>query len=219
MRVECIRHIVAPTIAVSALLLVSCALQSKRSVPAPVEERTTQAPAPAPPTAPTPTPTWKPKPTPAPKPETKGPETAPAPLEGIESSKVGYYFDTLQGRLRQLAGTDVVVNRQDDHITLDVTRRVSFGNDSSPTAAGLCAALAPIAKALVEYRMTRVAVDVDAETDDDAGRRTAKSRGESIAQCLADAGVASRRIGSNGIASTAQTPTVTLRIEPIVRSP
>ena len=216
MRLECMRHMVAPTIAVSALLLVSCALQPKRSVPAPVEERTTQAPAPAPPPLPTPKP--KPKPALPPKSETKEPETAPAPLESIEPSKVGYYFDTLQGRLRQLAGSDVVVNRQDDHITLDVTRRVAFGNDDT-SPANRCEALAPIAKALVEYRMTRIDVAVDAETNDDAGRRTAKSRSESVAQCLANAGVAAQRIASNGVASIAQTPTVILRIGPVVRSP
>jgi type IV secretory pathway VirB10-like protein len=213
MRVECKRHNITAIIAVSAMLLASCAQQPTRPTPAPVEERTTPAPAPTPPTVPKPKP--KPKPAPAPKPETKEPETAPAPLEGIESSKVGYYFDTLQGRLRQLAAPDAVVSRKDDHITLDITRRVRVGNDGS----GQCAALAPIAKALVEYRMTRIAVDVGSETNDDAGRRTAKSRSESIAQCFVDAGVASRRIVSNGVAGATQMPTIILRIEPVVRAP
>ena len=221
MRTAGIRHVVAPIIVVSALLLGSCAQLPKRPVPAPVEDRTTEAEAPAPASTPPSAPKPKPKPKPAlpPKPETKESEAAPASLDGIESSKVGYYFDTLQGRLRQLAGQDIVVNRQEDHITLDVTRRVSSDNDGPSTTAGQCAALAPIAKALVEYRMTRVAVDVSGETNDDAGRRSAKSRSESIAQCLADAGVATRRIASNGVASSAQTPTVILRIEPVVRNP
>ena len=222
MRANCMRYVVAPIIAIFGLLLVSCAQLPKRSTPAPVEDATAQPPAPTSPSAPKPK--AKPKPALPPKPETKEPETkepesAPTSREGIESSKVGYYFDTLQGRLRQLAGADVVVNRQDDHITLDVTRRLTFGTDYSTTAADRCAALAPIAKALVEYRMTRIVVDVGGETNDDAGRRTAKSRSESIAQCLVAAGIAAQRIASNRVVGTDQTPSITLRIEPVVRAP
>jgi hypothetical protein len=221
MQAERMRYAVAPimsvpSLAICALLLVSCAQLPKRPTPAPVEDATVHPAAPTPPSVPQPKP--KPKPAPPSKPETKGPETAPMPVEGIESSKVGYYFDTLQGRLRQLADLDVVVNRQDNHITLDVTRRIASGNGDAP-AANRCAALEPIAKALVEYRMTRIAVDVAAETNDDAGRRIAKSRSDSIAQCLSGAGVAAQRIASNGVAGADQTPTVTLRIEPIVRAP
>jgi outer membrane protein OmpA-like peptidoglycan-associated protein len=212
-------HIVAPIIAAYAFLLVSCAQLPKRPTPAPVEDRTMHSPEATAPPAPTPKPKPKPKPGPPAKPETKETEPVPAPLEGVESSKVGYYFDTLQGRLRQVAAPDVVVNRQDDHITLDVTRRMNFGSDEDNTIANRCATLAPIAKALVEYRMTRIAVDVTSETNDEVGRQTAKSRSASIAQCLSGAGVVAQRIASNGVASTAQTPTVILRIEPIIRSP
>src|ERR1700742_3217692 len=90
-------------------LLAACAQQARRPQPAPVVDDTkpvVTTPAPEQP-APTPPPKPKPKPKPAPpKPETKDTDVTPAPEpvaapEGIERSQVGYYFDTLQGRLRQ----------------------------------------------------------------------------------------------------------------------
>ncbi len=195
-----------------AALIVSCAQQPPKPVP-------TTSPSPAEiKSAPTQTPAaaakQKSKPKPATKPETVEAETPPpAPVEGIEQSKVGYYFDTLQGRLRQLADPNLVVNRQGNQITIDLTRGVHLdGENSAP-----CTSLAPIAKALVEYRMTRAHVDVVAESSEAASVRLAKSRSESIAKCLADAGVGNQRITPNGVAGTA--PTIRLRIDPIVRNP
>jgi hypothetical protein len=196
-----------------AVLIASCAQQPPKPVP-------TTSPSPAEiKSAPTQTQTpaalkQKSKPKPPTKPETVEAETPPpAPVEGIEQSKVGYYFDTLQGRLRQLADPNLVVNRQGNQITIDLTRSVHLdGENSAP-----CTSLAPIAKALVEYRMTRAVIDVAAESGDASSVRLAKSRSESIAKCLADAGVANRRIASNGVPGTASA--IRLRIDPIVRNP
>ena len=111
-----------------AVLIASCAQQATKSVP-------TTSPSPAetksPPTqTPTATPKPKSKPKPAPKPETVETETTPpAPIEGIEQSKVGYYFDTLQGRLRQLSDPNLVVNRLGDQITIDLTHSVHLDSD------------------------------------------------------------------------------------------
>jgi hypothetical protein len=195
-----------------AVLIASCAQQPPKPVPttspspAEIKSAPTQTPATAP--------KQKSKPKAATKPETVEAETPPpAPVEGIEQSKVGYYFDTLQGRLRQLADPNLVVNRQGNQITIDLTRSVHLdGENSAP-----CTSLAPIAKALVEYRMTRAVIDVVAESGDAASVRSAKSRSESIAKCLADAGVANRRIASNGVPGTASA--IRLRIDPIVRNP
>jgi hypothetical protein len=196
-----------------ALLIASCAQQTTKSVPttSPSPAETKSSPTQTPTAAPKP----KSKPKLAPKPETVETEpTLPVPIEGIEQSKVGYYFDTLQGRLRQLADPNLVVNRQGNQITIDLTHSVHLddGNPSAP-----CTTLEPIAKALVEYRMTRAVIDVVAESGDAASVRSAKSRSESIAKCLADAGVANRRIASNGVPGAA--PAIRLRIDPIVRNP
>lgn len=203
------------TIVGVAALIVSCAQQPTKPVPAaspsPSETKSTSAQASSPAVAPKPKP--KPKPAPTPKPETEETEAAPAPVEGLEQSKVGYYFDTLQGRLRQLGDPNLAVNRQGNRITIDLTSSVHLdGENSAP-----CTTLAPIAKALVEYRMTRAHVDVVAESSESASIRLAKSRSESIAKCLADAGVANQRITSNGVAGTALA--IRLRIDPVVRNP
>ena len=196
-----------------AVLIASCAQQSTKSVPttSPSSTETKSPPTQTPTAAPKP----KPKPKPAPKPETVEAETLPlAPVEGIEQSKVGYYFDTLQGRLRQLADPNLIVNREGNQITIDLTRSVHLDSENSPAP---CTTLEPIAKALVEYRMTRAVIDVVADSGDAASVRSANSTSESIARCLAEAGVANRRIASNGVPGTALA--IRLRIDPIVRNP
>ena len=198
----------------AAILIASCAQQPTKPAPTPSPPQAgTKAPS-TPPSTSAPKPKPKPKPTPTTTPDTAETEPAPAPAESIERSKVGYYFDTLQGRLRQIANSNFVVSRHDNTIEIDATRSVLFDNEhESPQ----CSSLAPLAKALVEYRMTHVIVDVAAGTGEATSLHSAKSQSESIAKCLADAGVASRRIVAQGVSGT--TRAITLRIEPTVRSP
>jgi outer membrane protein OmpA-like peptidoglycan-associated protein len=209
-----------------AVLLAACSQQPRRPQPAPVVDDSKPAavatPAPEPP-APTPPPKPKPKPKPAPpKPETKDTDVTPAadaapPTEGIERSQVGYYFDTLQGRLRQLVDPAIVVTHTDGHITVDVSQRVHFESDDATLPASECSALTPIAKALIEYKMTRIVADVSSTGVDDAALKSAKTRAAAITQCLADAGVASRRLSSRQVAMSSPEPRTVLRIEPIVK--
>lgn len=190
-----------------AVSLASCAKQAARPTPPPPTEQTQPHQATVP-SAPKP----KPKPKPAQKPETKETESAAAAGEGIEPANVGYYVDTLYGRLRQLRDTDLTIDRQDNDITLDVTH-------GFPAAGNGCAMFASVATALVEYRMTRVAVDVVAVTNDDEGRRAAKATTDAIAACLIEAGVASRRITTSAVSGVSHAPATTLHIEPVVRGP
>ncbi len=201
----------------TCLLVASCAQQPTKpvSTPSPLEKTTA-------PVQPTPTqPTAKPKPKPKPptpatatKPETPDTEPASSSVEGLEQSKVGYYFDTLQGRLRQLANQNFVVSRHDNTITIDATHSVQFDRENTVTS---CTPIAPLAKALVEYRMTHVVIDVAADAGDAPSLGRAKSKSEAVAKCLVDAGVGSRRIAPKGIPGAVQT--ITLRIEPTVRHP
>jgi outer membrane protein OmpA-like peptidoglycan-associated protein len=211
----------------AATLLAACAQQARRPAPAPVVEdskpNTVSSAAEQPVPTPSPKPKPKPKPVAAPKPETKDTDVAPLPeppvpeSEGIERSQVGYYFDTLQGRLRQLVDPAIVVTHTDGHITVDVTRRVHFESDDAALPAVECNALTPIAKALVEYRMTRIVADVSATGIDDAALKSAKTRAAAITQCLAGAGIASRRLSSRQVAMSSPEPRTVLRIEPIVK--
>jgi outer membrane protein OmpA-like peptidoglycan-associated protein len=203
-------------------LLSACAQQPQRAQPAPVVE----ASKPSAPPAPTPAPKPKPKPKPTvpapPKPDTKDTDVTPAPAtaplsEGLDRSQVGYYFDTLQGRLRQVADPTFVVTRSDGHITVDVSRRITYASDESPLPAAQCAALSSIAKALVEYKMTRIVVEVGATGADEPALSSAKIRAAAIAKCLAEAGVAVRRLGTREVAMRSSSPVTVLRIEPIVK--
>ena len=206
-----------------AVVLAACSQQPRRAAPAPVIEQSKSsetAPVPAPAPAPQ---KPKAKPKPAPKPETKDTDvTPPAPEqtastnEGIERSQVGYYFDTLQGRLRQLVDPTIVVTHNDGHITVDITRRVHFESDDATLPAAECSALTPIAKALVEYKMTRIVADVSATGADEAALKSAKSRATAITQCLAGAGVAPKRLSARQVAMS-DDPRSILRIEPIIK--
>lgn len=209
----------------AATLLAACSQLPRRPEPAPVVEaskpsQTAPAPAPAPTAAPPVKAKAKPKP--APKPEIKDTDVTPAPeqtasaSEGIERSQVGYYFDTLQGRLRQLVDPTIIVTHNDGDITVDISSRVHFESDDATLPASECSALTPIAKALVEYKMTRIVADVSATGADEAALKSAKSRATAITQCLADAGVASHRLSARQVAMAPQ-PRSVLRIEPIVK--
>jgi outer membrane protein OmpA-like peptidoglycan-associated protein len=209
---------------VAIALLSACAQQPHRSQPAPVVEQS-RPPVTPPTTTSAPPPKPKPKPKPGvpapPKPETKDTDVTPAPAapaaDGIDRTQVGYYFDTLQGRLRQVADPAVVVTRSDGHITVDISRHITFGGDDAPLPAAQCALLSPIAKALVEYKMTRIVADVGATGTDEPALRSAKARAAAITKCLADEGVAARRLSAREIAMPSPQPISVLRIEPIVK--
>jgi len=206
------------------VLLGACSQALHRPQPAAVVERSDRTESASAPTV-TPVQPAKPKPKPKPvaKPDTKDTDVTPPPeptaatSEGIDRSQVGYYFDTLQGRLRQLADPTIDVTHSDGHITVDITRRVHFESDDATLPAAECTALAPIAKALIEYKMTRIIADVSATGVDDAALKSAKTRAAAITQCLAGAGVAARRLSSRQVAMSSPEPRSVLRIEPIVK--
>jgi outer membrane protein OmpA-like peptidoglycan-associated protein len=209
----------------AATLLAACTQQARRPQPAPVvEESKPSATAPEPAPTPAPPPRTKPKPKPvAPKPDTKDTDVTPPPepsapaAEGIERSQVGYYFDTLQGRLRQLVDPTIVVAHNDGHITVDISRRVHFESDDATLPVEECKALTPIAKALIEYKMTRIVADVSATGADEAALKSARTRAAAFTQCLSEAGVAARRLSSRQVAMSSSEPRTVLRIEPIVK--
>lgn len=199
-----------------AIALASCAQQPVHETPKSTAPTQTTPPTTKPdatPAAP------KPKPKPL-KPATPKPDPTKevAAPDGIERSQVGYYFDTLQGRLRQLAQAGFVVNRNDGHISVDMTSRLQFDNGETHLAAASCAGLAPIAKALTEYRMTIAIAEIGAAGGDAVALKTARARADSVAKCIVDAGIDARRIESRGVTSSGSQAAV-LRIEPIVKSP
>ncbi len=115
--------------------------------------------------------------------------------DSLASSEVGYYMDVLQGRLTQMAGNNIGVDRHGDRIILDLSSRSGFETGSAQINPGFREVLTPLSKVLIEYRMTLVSVHVGA---DDAGTQApsplAGLRAQALAHYLAKAGVADKRI-------------------------
>ncbi|MEO6690505.1 MAG: hypothetical protein ABIS07_08830, partial [Dokdonella sp.] len=61
------------------------------------------------------------------------------PAAALPPEDVGYYIDVLQGRLKQIAGTQVgmVVGRQGNDVILDVSSRLDFEAGSARITPGI----------------------------------------------------------------------------------
>ncbi len=150
----------------------------------------------------------------APKPSIAVPAPAPAPAppryeqdkrsallalgqdrgSALSPSEVGYYMDVLQGRLKQLSGKNFGVARRGDLIVLVASE--AFEADSAQLDAATRRNLMLLAKVLVEYRKTTVAVRVggDDSSAKDGNVPLANERGLALADYLAKAGVTDKRI-------------------------
>ncbi|MDE1961617.1 MAG: hypothetical protein KGI64_05205 [Xanthomonadaceae bacterium] len=114
--------------------------------------------------------------------------------DSLSASEAGYYLDVLQGRLVQVLGADTKLSRTADRIGIDLAHRLKFDTRSPWLDAAGCRVLEPLARALVEFRKTVIAVKVGV---DGAGREAetlAERRAGAVAECLASAGVISKRI-------------------------
>jgi outer membrane protein OmpA-like peptidoglycan-associated protein len=186
------------------------------------------------PPAPATTPARKPRP--APKP---APVVAPAPApafvildpahterdrgrvlrslatdDALPAADVGYTLDVLQGRLRQLGGARAGVVRRGQRLVVDLSRAITFVPGKSQPEGG--ALLAPLGKLLGDYRQVLVTVRVAPAGD----ARLGLARAMALAQALADAGVAKKRIvvaGTTG-ARPATGPRIELELDPVVRA-
>ncbi len=141
--------------------------------------------------------------------------------EALAASEVGYYLDVLQGRLRQVAGRNVVVTRKGERLVLDLSRQVSFEPTGSQLGPGTRESMAALNKVLVEYRNVLVSVRVSpVDAASLSNPRLAEQRALSLARQFADAGVANKRIVVAGVPAKpgrASATRVELQLEPIVR--
>lgn len=196
--------------ALAALALVACAAQ-----------RTTQPP----PASTAATPPAETQPSDHPKAHAK-PAAAKNDREALAPADVGYYLDVLEGRLKQEAGADVAIARQEQRIVLDLSQRVSFGAGSARIDTADRGELVALSKVLVEYRTTRVSLQVSADAADPSALQLAKKRARAVARCLTESGVAARRIvaaalevaGPPARAGQEDRVQVEMRLEPIVRA-
>jgi outer membrane protein OmpA-like peptidoglycan-associated protein len=155
-------------------------------------------------------------------------ELASNSRDSLAPADVGYYMDVLNGRLKQVATDNFTVARQGDRLVLDLSERTNFEPGSTQVTPVTRAALAPISKALVEYRMTLLSLRV--RGDDSSAKvgssRPAEQRALAVARYLTGSGVASKRIviiGANpdraptADAESGDSARIELQIEPIVR--
>jgi hypothetical protein len=137
-----------------------------------------------------------------------------AAADAVPAADVGYLLDVLQGRLRQLTGAQASVSRRGQGLTVDLSRAITFVPGKAQPNAG--ALLAPLGKLLGDYRHVLVTVRVDPAGDASLGL----ARAMALAQALADAGVAKKRIvdvGTTG-ARKAAGPRVEIQLDPILRA-
>ena len=128
-------------------------------------------------------------------------ELAKNPDAVLAQTDIGYYMDVLQGRLKQIATKNLVINRRGDHIVLEFSD-VDFDARSVQINAATRDTLAPVVNVLNEYRKTLVSITLrteDAETPPKPGLNA--KRAQAVAHYLATSGIVARRIvvvGSSG---------------------
>jgi len=111
---------------------------------------------------------------------------------------VGYYMDTLQGRLTQEIGKDGRIERRGNSILLLLP--VGFDIDSSHLNPAGRQKLRALGGILVEYRLTVVSVQIRGVDSDAHGVSSplANDRAGALSKYLADAGIAGKRIATAG---------------------
>lgn len=118
--------------------------------------------------------------------------------DALVPSAVGYYMDVLQGRLIQDVGRDSRIERHGNSIV--VLLPVGFDKGSARLNGAARQSLRPLAEALIEYRLTEVAVRLlgaDSEAGGPGpGSRLASDRTGALSKYLTEAGVAGYRINT-----------------------
>jgi outer membrane protein OmpA-like peptidoglycan-associated protein len=188
---------------VLALALSGCAGKPTRPTPPPVVVTRPQPPV-VPRTRPTP-----PVPTPpvvAPQPPARNYAQEKAarklqlaaadPRNAIAPAEVGYYLDVLVGRLKQALGPETGIARRGAHVVVVLPASAAFPVGGNALTPPLRAKLAPLARALVEYRRVLVSVQVRADVSviGASNPRLAEQRAQVIAAYLGGAGLDPRRI-------------------------
>jgi outer membrane protein OmpA-like peptidoglycan-associated protein len=185
-----------------ALGLAGCAGKPTRPSPPPVVAPRPTPPAPV--VRPTPPPTPPPVVAPAPPTRNFAQEKAARKLQlaaadprnAVAVSEVGYYLDVLVGRLKQGLGPETGIARHGEHVVVVLPAAAAFPVGGSALTPALRAKLAPLARALVEYRRVLISVQVraDASVIGASNPRLAEQRAQVIAAYLGGAGIDARRI-------------------------
>jgi outer membrane protein OmpA-like peptidoglycan-associated protein len=121
----------------------------------------------------------------------------------LQPEEVGYYMDVQEARFRQVATSGVQVARGDAEVVLSLPGALGFEVGSATLTVDAGATLRVLARVLVEYRLSVIAVHghTDASGDSLANHRLSEQRALTVAQALIAAGVSSERIVIAGFAA------------------
>jgi outer membrane protein OmpA-like peptidoglycan-associated protein len=114
----------------------------------------------------------------------------------IGTADVGYYMDVQEARLRQLGGSALRLTRRDLSVVLELPGQLSFEVGSAQLSTNARAALAEVARVLVDYRFTIVSVEghTDNSGDADENLELSAQRAAAVARHFVASGVEPERL-------------------------
>jgi outer membrane protein OmpA-like peptidoglycan-associated protein len=124
--------------------------------------------------------------------------------QGLNADEVGYYLDVQEARFRQIASTWLLVSRREERVVLSIPGTLSFDVGSTTLSPRAVEALGSIARVLVEYRSTVVALQGHTDSLGDAtiNQRLSEQRALVVARVLIAGGVAAERLVVTGYGAT-----------------
>jgi hypothetical protein len=201
-------------IVAGVLLLGACATQRHTPAPAPQPPPTVAV---SPPAEPAPVKKAKPHP----KPAAPAPVAAKPATDALAPEEVGYYMDVMQGRLKQTTGNSVGLVRNGNRIVITATAQLDASTGKPELDVAHSRPFAGIAKVLMEYRKTRLAIratNVDGSAPPDPAAKAICE--QALLHYFEGAGVAADQLsasGARGESSAAKSAYFELDIEPLLR--
>lgn len=127
---------------------------------------------------------------------------AGAAIGGAVGGGIGYYMDQQEMLLRQeLEGTGVRVERMGDGIRLIMPGNITFATDSDRVAPSFYPVLDSVAKVLMKFDRTQVAVEgyTDSTGSFEYNQQLSERRANSVARYLNSMGVGDLRLDARGL--------------------
>ena len=127
---------------------------------------------------------------------------AGAAIGGAIGGGIGYYMDQQEMRLRQeLESTGVRVERVGDDIRLIMPGNITFATDSDRVEPSFYPVLDSVAKVLIRFENTQVAVEgyTDSTGSFEYNQQLSERRANSVARYLSSVGVSQLRLDARGL--------------------
>jgi outer membrane protein OmpA-like peptidoglycan-associated protein len=122
----------------------------------------------------------------------------------LGADEVGYYMDVQEARFRQVAALGVIVTRVDQRVILSLPGALGFDVGSAALTRDATAALRGLARVLLDYTLSVVAVHghTDSSGDSVSNQRLSEQRAVAVARQLIASGVSAERIVMAGFGAS-----------------